>query len=335
MIGPALQFLLCAAIIVVAGTFLTRFADAIAELTRLGRLVVGSVLLAGATSLPELTVDIAAIRIGAADLAVGDLMGSSVFNLLILAILDLSTYSRGQMISRRGVAHSLSGIFSASMAAIVAVSLLTAGMFKGYSIGGASPAVLFILFGYFAGVRLVYMDQQLALHGSPDAEPQEVPLPAGMTLTKAIVGFVICAGVIFITGPFLAHAADDLAEITGLGKTFVGTTLVALSTSLPELVSMIAALRMRAIDLAIGNVFGSNAFNMILLVPLDILHDGSLLADVSQRHVITCVAGVLATQVAVLGMLYQVENRRRFIDPDAWLVIAIVLGALALIYYMP
>ena len=335
MVGPLLQFLLCAAIIVVAGTFLTRFADAFAELTGLGRLVVGSVLLAGATSLPELTVDISAVRLGAADLAVGDLMGSSLFNLLILAGLDLSFYSGRQLFSRRGVAHALSGIFSASLAAVVALSLLTAKMFAPYAVAGVSPAVVLILFAYFAGVRLVYFDQQLAISGSPEHEPQEMPVPANMTTTKAFIGFGICALVILITGPYLAQAGDELAELTGLGKTFVGTTLIALSTSLPELVSMIAALRMKAVDLAIGNVFGSNAFNMILLVPLDILHDGSLLADVSQRHVISCIAGVLATQVAVLGMLYKVETRRRFIDPDAWLVVAIVLGALGLIYYLP
>ena len=89
------QFIVCAGIIILAGTFLTRYADAIAEITKLGRLVVGSVLLAGATSLPELTVDISAVRLGLADLAVGDLLGSSLMNLLILALLDLSHHSRG------------------------------------------------------------------------------------------------------------------------------------------------------------------------------------------------------------------------------------------------
>jgi cation:H+ antiporter len=98
---------------------------------------------------------------------------------------------------------------------------------------------------------------------------------------------------------------------------------------------MLAALRLGAVDLAIGNVFGSYAFNMALLVPLDIVQPGSLLAIVSSKHAITCIAAVLATQIAVMGQLYQVESRAHVIEPDAWLVILIVAGALGLIYYLP
>jgi len=107
MIAPLLQFLVCAAVIIVAGTLLSKYGDWIAELTGLGRLLIGSILLAGATSLPELTVDISAVRLGAVDLAVGDLLGSSLMNLLILAMLDLSHHSRGRMLSKQGAAHAL------------------------------------------------------------------------------------------------------------------------------------------------------------------------------------------------------------------------------------
>jgi cation:H+ antiporter len=100
------------------------------------------------------------------------------------------------------------------------------------------------------------------------------------------------------------------------------------------LVATIAAVRMKAFDLALGNIFGSNSFNMILLVPLDLAHPGALLAAVSQTHILTALAVIMATAVAVLGQLYKVERRIRFIEPDAALVIAIILGSLALIYFM-
>jgi cation:H+ antiporter len=335
MFPALLQFAASALVIAVAAVFLTRFADAIAELTKLGRLLVGSVLLAGATSLPELVVDVSAVRLGAADLAVGDLMGSSLFNLLILAVLDLSVLSRGRMFSRQGAAHALSGTFSASMAALVGLGLLTAKMLAPYSVLSISPAIIVIALAYIAGVRLVYLDQRMAATGGGEHPPQEMPVPPGMTLTQAAVGFAGCALVIVFAGPFLASSAEKLAKLSGLGETFVGTTLVAVTTSLPELVSMVAALRMNAPDLVIGNVFGSNAFNMLLLLPLDVISAEPLLASVSQRHVVTCVASILATQVVVLGQLYQVENRQRFVDPDAWLVVLIVIAALALIYYLP
>lgn len=85
-------------------------------------------------------------------------------------------------------------------------------------------------------------------------------------------------------------------------------------------------------NLAIGNIFGSNAFNMILFAPLDLLHEGSLFAAVSPTHVITCLATIVATSIAVMGQLYQVERRRPIIEPDAWLMIGVVSGAFYLVY---
>jgi cation:H+ antiporter len=343
MVIPLLQFAACAALIILAGTYLSKFADAIADLTGLGRLLIGSVLLAGATSLPELTVDISAVRLGAADLAVGDLLGSSLMNLLILAILDLSYHSRGRMLSRQAAAHALSGSLAAALTAVVGLGLLTGKAFAPYSVLEIGPATFIIIAAYLLGVRLVYLDQRIAVRTAVESGLSPEAQPPGMSLKKALAGFAMCAAVIFIAGPFLAQAADKLAEETKLGGTFVGTTLVAFSTSLPELVSSLAALRLGAHDLAIGNVFGSNAFNMILLAPLDMFHrgsaldpahTGSLLADVASGHVITCMAVILATLVAVMGQLYQAESRTRLIEPDAWLVIVIVGGALALVYYV-
>lgn len=326
----ALQFLVCAAAIVVAGTFLSKFADFIADLTGLGRLLVGSVLLAGATSLPELTVDISAVRLGAADLAVGDLLGSSLMNLLILAILDLSHHSRGKMLSRQAAAHALSGSLATALTALVGLGLLTGKALAPYSLLGVSPAIYLLVVAYVLGVRLIYLDQRIAARA---VKPEAAMPPAGMTLTKAIAGFALCALAILIAGPFLAHAADELAKQTGLGGTFVGTTLVAFSTSLPELVATLAALRLGSTDLAIGNIFGSNAFNMILFALLDVVHQGPLLAAVAPGHAITCVAVVMATQVTIMGQLYHAETRTRLIEPDAWLVILIVVGSLTLVYY--
>lgn len=330
---PLVQFLVCAAVIVVAGTFLSKYADAIADLTGLGRLLIGSVLLAGATSLPELTVDISAVRLGAVDLAVGDLLGSSLMNLLILAVLDLSHHSRGRMLSKQAAAHALSGMVSAALTCLCALGLLTAKWLGSYPLLGVSPAVHLIVISYLFGVRLIYLDQRLAQRAATDQGAATHEGLSNLTLSRALGGFAVCAAVILIAGPFLAHAADQLAAKSGLGGTFVGTTLVALSTSLPELVASLAALRMGAHDLAIGNVFGSNAFNMILFFPLDLVHPGSLLASASANHVLTCIAVVLSTQVAVMGQLYNVEKRTRLIDPDAALIVLIVTGALLLVYF--
>jgi cation:H+ antiporter len=141
--------------------------------------------------------------------------------------------------------------------------------------------------------------------------------------------------VLVLTGPRLAHVAGDLAEQTGLGGTFVGTTLVAVSTSLPEFVASITAVRLGAIDLAIGNILGSNAFNMVLFAPLDAFHDGPLFAAVSAAHAVTAFAVVIATAIAILGQLYHAERRLPLIEPDAFLMLLVLLGGLLLVYYLP
>jgi cation:H+ antiporter len=330
MAGVLMQFAVAAAVIVVAGTYLSRFADEIAERTGLGRLLIGSVLLAGATSLPELSVDISAIRNGMPDLAVGDLMGSSMFNLLILAILDLSTHSRGWMLSRLAARHALSGGMSAALTAVVVLGLLGQPILGSGEFLHISYGFWFVVAGYIMGVRMVYIDQLASrdearvADGEPPHEKQSWWRPA--------VGFVAAAGVIVVAGPFLSDAAGKIAEATGLGTTFVGTTLVAFSTSLPEFVASLAAIRMGAHDLAIGNFFGSNAFNMLLLMPLDLVQPGPLLGVVSPAHAITGVAAILVTLIAMLGQLYHAERRRRVIEPDAWLMLLTILGAIWLVY---
>ncbi len=149
----------------------------------------------------------------------------------------------------------------------------------------------------------------------------------------AISTYFASALAVFVAAPFLAEAAGDIADSTGLGKTFVGTTLVAFCTSLPEVVSTVAAVRMGAFDLAVGNIFGSNSFNMILLIPLDFSHAGNLLGAVSRSHILTGLAVILATSVVVMGQLYQSEKRKKFIEPDAFAVMAIVISALLILYW--
>lgn len=324
------QFAICAAVIIGAGTVLTRCADALADLTGFGRLLVGSILLAGATSLPELTVDVSAVRLGLPDMAVGDLMGSSLFNLLILALIDTMHHSRGRMLSRSSAAHALSATVSILLTALAAAGILL-GQQHDWTLFGVDASSLAIFVAYVFGVRLIYYDQKVT------AKSQDVLMPAGpkTTLARASIGFAAAAAAILVAGPFMAEAAGKLAELSGLGGTFVGTTLVALSTSLPELVATLAAVRMGAFDLAVGNVFGSNAFNMVLLIPLDIAYrQGSLMAAVSTNHALTCLATIVVTCIAVAGQLYQVERRVKFIEPDAVLMIALIGGAISLLYFV-
>ena len=329
MAGAIVQFLVAAAIIVVAGTFLSRFADVIAEVTGLGRLLIGSILLAGATSLPELSVDISAARMGLPDVAVGDLMGSSLMNLLILGIIDLLPGSRGRALSRISSAHALPAALGILLTALAAMAIITRSNVSFYNV---SVAALGLGLAYLFGMRMIYMDQKLSaqLHsGDPELATASSRPKA---LAKALAGFAMASLVIVLAAPYLAEASGVIAELSGLGGTFVGTTLVAMSTSLPELVASLAALRMGAADLALGNILGSNVFNMVLLLPLDLAYEGQLFADVSMTHALTALSAIVVTAVVVMGQLYQVERRVRLVEPDGWLIVVLVVGSLAMVF---
>jgi len=330
VLSAILTFLAAGLAIVVAGSVLTRCGDAIAELTGLGRLLVGAVLVAGATSLPEVLVDVNAVaREGLPDLAVGDLLGSSLMNLLILATIDFMVRSPRRMLSRMSAAHALSATMAILLTAMVAAAILVPFRHEFLGIGTGVWAIGIV---YVLGLRMTFFDQRFAA----EVEGEKAPVPEvggkKLSLKMATTGFLVAGAVIFLAAPYLAHAAGRIAELTGAGSTFIGSTLVALSTSLPELVATIAAVRIGAQDLAVGNIFGSNAFNMVILLPVDLAHPGCLLADVSPAHAITAMAVVIVTAVAVLGILYRAEKRIWLIEPDAAMVVLLVLGALGLLY---
>lgn len=332
MVSLVVQFLLLAAIVIVAGTVLARAADAIAEITGWGRLLIGSLLLAGGTSLPELTVDLSAVRLGLPNLAVGDLLGSSLMNLLLLAALDLTHHSRGRMLSREAAAHALSGTLSMALTALAGMGILLADRAMHWQALGVHVSTWLVALGYGFGVRMVFLDQRIAAQQAVAPGDAGAQVPAHDALGRQAAKFGVAALAILLVGPRLAHVAGNIAELSGWGDSFVGTTLVALTTSMPELVASWAAIRLGAYDLAIGNVFGSNAFNMALFVPLDMAFPGVLFAEAHQAHVLTVLSVVMCTSVAIMGQLYRSESRLRFLEPDAWLVVAMIGAAFFLVY---
>lgn len=313
------------AVIVFAATLLVRYSDALGEHLKLGRTLAGFLLLAVATSLPELFVGCSAAMIGEIDLAAGNLLGSSLFNLLILAILDLCTKTRGQMFNRDALDHAMTAVASMLLTVLVLAFIL---LKLDIDFGGIGVGSLAIGFAYLFTVRMIYHDQQFGLANAESAEDDEIEIGFG----RSVIGYVLLTGVIFFIAPKLAKTSGDLAAESGLGGTFFGTTFVALITSLPEAITTFSALRMGFTDMAIGNILGSNTFNMVMFIALDLTYGKPLLSSIDKIHAITASAVILVTCVALLGLLYRVKKRWWVFEPDAVLVIILVLGSLTLLY---
>jgi cation:H+ antiporter len=321
-------FLFLAAVIVVAGLYLAKFADAIADLTGMGRTLAGLILLAAATSLPELAVDCKAVVMTppAPDMAVGALVGSSLFNLLILGVLDLLNRRSDKMISPASNQHILSATTSILLTALVAGFILLQNPKLQIANVGMGSFVVFSV--YVLSLRLTYLDQKH--RGVSDEESS-----AEMKLPAAILGYVAATAVIFLAANWLAPTADEIARQTGLGGTFVGSTFVALTTSLPELVTTAAAVRMGAFDMAVGNIVGSNNFNMAILFPVDmVFRDGPLLQVVSLAHVFTAAMVIAISSVLVLAMVYKPKRRYLLIEPDASAIVLLAVMSIVILYYI-
>lgn len=329
MLVSTIAFLVSAAAVVTAGAVLTRAADAIAEATGLGRAWIGAVLLAGATSLPEIATDLSAVRMNAPNLAAGDLFGSSLANMLILAIVDQLSRKGGGVLRGAAIENALTGCLAIILNTLGALFVLTKWR---TTLLGVSPQSLVLLLVYLGGTRTVYRNGVRHAETLASASQQKAPA-SSRTLKRSLAVFAGAAAIILVASPALAWSAKQLAQVTGLGSTFIGTWLLGLSTSLPELATSLAAVRIGAFDLAVGTLFGSNSFNMVIFAVLDLASPaGSIFSGLSRAHAISGTLAVVLMGLGLASILYRAERRFVMLEPDSALMILVYLFSIWIMY---
>jgi len=322
-----LTLVLAGLAVVLAGALLTISSDVIAERTGFGKLWVGSVLLAGATSLPELSTDIVAVRMGANDLAVGDLLGSSMANMLILALLDL--WLGGRVLRLASLDHALSASLAIALNALAGAALIAQPRDTLYGVSAASMSILALyVIGYWAAYR------QATAH--PEAQPPPMTptsFTARWSVRTAALAFAAGALIVLFAAPSFARAAEDLAHASGLGRTFVGTLVVGITTSLPELVACVVAVRLKAYDLAVGNLFGSNAFNMVIFPVLDLASPaGNVLGNADPAHALSAFFAVVLMGLGLAAIVFRARRRLALLEPSSLLMLVTYVAALVALY---
>jgi len=307
---PMAAFLLLGAIVFAVASRLARAADVIADTTGLGRAWIGVILLAGSTSLPEITTDVNAALLGVPDIGVGDLMGSTLANMLILALLDL-VYARKRILQTVAVNHAVVGLLAIALTMVAGIAVSSGGFGR---LGPVGIETVLIAVVYLLGMRVFYRLTRLSAQGLIPDEPGAAVAHAGednrASLQRAVGTFALAAFALIAIAPLLVISAEAVSVETGLSETFVGTLLVGLTTSFPEIAATVAAVRLGAVDLAVGNIFGSNAFNMCVLLFMDLSYTrGPLLAEVSGAHVMSAQLAVLCMSLGVLGIMNRLEQR--------------------------
>ncbi len=292
-------FLASAGVVMFCGAKLAVYGDALASLTGWGRLFVGSLLVALATSLPELSTNISAVQLDPPnpELAVGNVFGANMLNMFTLAAVALAFGGKKFLVK---VAPE-QGYLIVVAVIMTGTAILFGAVQWGANVGeiGISSFILIVMF--VVGMWWVYKNRP----ATDDEEEEDDP---GMTLRKAWLFFGLVSLGVVISGFFLAWSTDEIADITGIASSTLGILLVSLVTTMPEASSTIAAAKMGAMDLGVAGLFGSCAFNVTILFYADpFLRDGVLSNATEPAHF---VAGGVAVGLMLAGLVLVLARNR-------------------------
>jgi cation:H+ antiporter len=314
-----LQFILCAALITFAGSRLTRYGDIIAEKSGLGRTWIGIVLLATVTSLPELFTGVSSVVLfDVPDIAAGNAIGACMLNMLTIAFLDLIGGSTPvSAIAHQG--HVLSAGLSILMLGVVGLGLVSGRAFGAIVWIGTYSLVLLGI--YLLAMRALFTYEKRRV--AEFVKEFEQTRYEKISKTQAYGWFAIHAALIVAAATFLPLLGDKIAAQTGLEESFVGSVFIAIATTLPELTVSYAAYRIGAVDMAVGNLLGSNLFNVNILAIDDLFYtNGPLLNYLSGNHIVSVIGTMAMTAAAIIGLTFRSARKRFFLSWDAMTIVA-------------
>jgi cation:H+ antiporter len=290
-----------------SGYFLSLYGDVIAEKTGLGGTWVGLAMLASVTSLPELVTGVSSVTyVGVLDIALGDALGSCVFNLLLIVLLDF-LHREASVYTRISQGHILSAGFGVVLLGFVAFNIVLPqhNVSLRFRHVGLYTPIIFLF--YMFAMRTVFRYEKTQRMEVVEEIAERYP---EISLRRALTVYFMAAAMVVLVGIRLPVTAEHLAQAMGWDQSFVGTVFVALATSLPEVAVTLSALKIGALDMAISDLLGSNLFDLVIIAVDDSVYlKGPLLYNVSPVHLITILSAIMMTGVAIVGLLHRPKTR--------------------------
>ncbi len=329
--------------IVISGIALTRYADVISQKLGLGHVFIGVIFLGLVTSLPELVITMSAlVGLDQPDLGIGNILGSCVFNLFMICLVDL-LFFRGKVFARASTHLVFCGALSGIMILIAVLGLRFTDLYGathpewfdplGLKVDVTSIVIIaFYAFATYALHRAEKSGRAPATESTPEKKDTDTSL--GAVAAKSL----LAAATIVLAGVCLTKTGERMADLYGLGHSFIGTAFLAAVSSMPELVCTVAAARYGFVNMAFANVFGSNIFNVGIIALTDVCYrSGSLflgkVGHPSHSHGLVGLMGVLITMVFVAALGYRYQSRRR-LSPVTLVSMALYAAALALAFWV-
>ncbi len=336
----AAVFAIAALVVWVAGARLALIGDELSERYRLEKEFIGLVFLATISKLPEIVTTITAARIESPGLVLGALFGSISFNTVILAVADIFIV-RGALTSwPRSPANALSGVMLIALLSVMLAITITGDVLVFDSVGMGGLALV-LSFVFVVGLqRSVDPRASWAPVDLPDETAKGLVIRdrskvgAQSTFVLLVKTAVYATGIL-VGGLALTMSADTLAMQSGLGASFVGVTMLAIATSLPEFSTTIASVRIGAYTMALANIFGSNLITVALITPADLAYPrGAILTDAGPAAQLAVAVGITVTAIYVAGILVRHTPRYLRAGVDSWLVVAVYLASLVPLYLL-
>lgn len=332
-----LLFALCAGVVWFAGARLAYLADALADRYKLAKSLVGLLLLSLATSLPEVATTLSAAVSQAQNLVLNNLFGGIALQTAILGVADF--WARGAITNYpRKANHALEATLLVLLLSITLIITVIGEPIPLFHIGPGSALIavsyagaIWLLRRYDASSDWVPVDLPHL-----EAKPLLAVKDSSDTSNWSLISQTIFACLaILIFGLLLVVLAERVAAQSGLGTSFIGVTLLAGATSLPELTTSITAARIGAYTMAISNIFGSNLIMLVLVFPADFLYQGGpILQGASQTVSLALGFGIAVTAIYLVGLIVRRKPRIGAVGLDSVLVMITFLGSLVAYYYV-
>lgn len=318
---------IAALVIAVAGYQLVSVADEVADRTGAGEALIGATLLGATTSLADITAVLSAAHTGHASMAVSAAVGGIAVQLAFLAIGDLAL----RKVNLEHAAASLPNLVSTSVLIMILSLVLLAPQLPQWTLGPIHPVTILLFAAYILGMRLVRSGQNEPMWQPRRTSDTRTDTPDNGSVhrswTRIIIIFILAGGLVAVSGWVLSEAGRALMEHLGLMESAVGGIVIAISTSLPELVTSIAAVRAGALTLAVGGIIGGNSFDILMVGMADIAYpEGSIYHHIQPQDLALIALTTFMTVILLLGLLLR---QRRGGPGNIGLESTLVLGAYA------
>ena len=331
-------FGVCAVAIWIAGIKLTETADILSTHFGLGEALGGLILLAIVTNLPEIAITVSAALHNDMELAIGNILGGIALQTVVLVILDVFGLGKRDPLTYR--AASLILVLEGLMVIIVLTLVVVGNQFGPSMIYmGVSPIDALIVLVWIVGIYLigkartdlpwhqlgVLPNSQKEMRGHSKIKKHDLAIKKGTSIMLVIFIFSLCSLVTLVAGVGLEVCGDAIAKQIGMTGVLFGATILAAATSLPEVATGLASVKLKDYQMAMSDIFGGNAFLPVLFMVATIISGKSVLPQAHKTDIYLTALAVLLTIVYICGLIFRPRKQLLWMGIDSFVVLIVYL----------